>query len=323
MEVVFNKPKYRVRLFAFFFDFMCMVITGVLLVFAMQAIMNNVPYYKAANKTIDEIQLASGLYVERDDHTTKLMCDFYKVENDNQYEEYNKKFDEALTSFYTNERFFDLSDPNSGIHLYNIEKIPEGETEGVLFIYADETRTSIVQKSGASKKDLYDFYCRIMSEKAIKYVINNDAYVSSTKTISLSFIFIILLVPIVFSVLLFELLFPLIFRRGRKTLGKLIFKLSVVDVRGLACPLGRFLGRFAILFFLEILIGIASFAIPIIVSFSMMVFSKTNQAFHDYVTNTYVVEAPMSSICLTKEELIAKKQRDENFVLNKEDVAYE
>ena len=103
MEVVFNKPKYRIRLFAFFFDFMCMLITGVLLVFAMQAIMNHVPYYKAANESINEIQLASGLYVERNNHTTKLMCDYYKVEKEEEYEKYNKMFDDALTSFYTNE----------------------------------------------------------------------------------------------------------------------------------------------------------------------------------------------------------------------------
>ena len=160
-----------------------------------------------------------------------------------------------------------------------------------------------------------------MAEKAIKYVINSDQYVSATRIISLSFIFITLLVPIVFSVILFELVFPLIFKRGRKTLGKLIFKLSVVDNRGLSCSFWRFLGRFSIFFFLEVLVGIVSFAIPLIISFSMMVFSKTNQSFHDYVVNTYVVEAPTSSICLTQEELITKKEKDEKFVLNKEDVA--
>lgn len=300
-----------------------MVITGVLLVFAMQAIMNHVPYYKAANDSINEVQLASGLYVERSDHTTKLMCDYYKVDKEEQYEEYNKMFDEALTKFYTNERFFDLSDPKSGLYLYNIEKIPEGQSESALFIYADESRTSIIEKSSASKSALYDFYTKVMAEKAIKYVINNDAYVSATKTISLSFIFVILLVPIVLSVLIFEFMFPLIFKRGRKTLGKLIFKLSVVDVRGLSCSFWRFLGRFSIFFFLEVLVGIVSFAIPLFVSFSMMVFTKTNQSFHDYICNTYVVEAPMSSICMTEAEYIAKKEKDEKFVLNKEDVAYD
>lgn len=323
MEVVFNKPKYRVRLFAFLFDLLCMSILGVLLVFATQAIMNNVPYYKEANQNINEIQLASGLYIEREDHTTKLMCDYYQVESEDQYEEYNKKFDEALTYFYSNERFFDLSDPQSGLYLYNIEKIPEGQSESTLFIYADETHSSIVEKSGASKSSLYDFYCKVMSEKAVKYVINSDVYIKNSRTISLTFIFVTLLVPILLSVLIFEFIMPLIFRRGRKTLGKLIFKLSVVDARGLNCSFWRFLARFSIFLILEVLVGIVSFAVPLIVSFSMMVFTKTNQAFHDYVCGTYVVEAPMSSICITKEEYLEKVKRDSEFVLNKEDVSYE
>ena len=323
MEVVFNKPKYRIRLFAFFFDLMCMSIVGLLLVFAMQAIMNNVPYYKQANNNINEIQLASGLYVERKDHTTKLMCDYYEVEKEEQYAEYGKMFDEALTSFYKNERFFDLSNPKSGLYLYNIEKIPEGQSESALFIYEDETKTNIIEKSSASKKDLYNFYSTVMAEKAMKYVINSDIYIKNTRTISISFIFVILLIPIVLSVMIFELVMPLIFRRGRKTLGKLVFKLSVVDARGLSPSLWRFLGRFAIFLILEVLVGILSFAIPLIVSFSMMVFTKTNQSFHDYVCGTYVVEAPMSSICMTENEYLEKREKDSNFVLNKEDVSYE
>ena len=323
MEVVFNKPKYRVRLFAFLYDLLCMSIVGVLLVFATQAIMNNVPYYKEANQNINEIQLASGLYVEREDHTTKLMCDYYKVDKEEQYVEYNQKFDEALTYFYSNERFFDLSDPQSGMHLYNIEKIPEGESESKLFIYADETHSSIVEKSSADKVALYNFYCKVMSEKAIKYVINSDVYVKNTRTISLTFIFITLLIPIVLSVLIFEFILPLSLRRGRKTLGKLIFKLSVVDARGLNCSFWRFLARFSIFLFLEVLVGIVSFAIPLVVSFSMMVFTKTNQSFHDYIAGTYVVEAPMSSICTTKEEYLEKVKRDSEFVLNKDDISYQ
>ena len=323
MEVVFNKPKYRVRLFAFLFDLLCMSILGVLLVFATQAIMNNVPYYKEANQNINEIQLASGLYVERDDHTTKLMCDHYKIEKQEQYEEYNKKFDVALTNFYSNERFFDSSDPHSGLYLYNIEKIPEGQNDSKLFIYADESHTSIEEKSDASKVDLYNFYCKIMSEKAVKYVINSDAYIKNSRTISLTFVFITLLIPILLSVLVFEFVMPLIFKRGRKTLGKLLFKLSVVDARGLNCSFWRFLARFSIFLILEVLVGIVSFAIPLIVSFSMMVFSKTSQTFHDYVSGTYVVEAPMTSICITQEEYLAKVKKDSKFVLNKEDISYE
>lgn len=323
MEVTFNRPKYRIRMFAFLFDFLCMAIVSVLLVFAMQAIMNNVPYYKAANQTTNDIQLNSGLYVKRNDGTTKLMCDYYHPESDEEYIQCNKDLDEALTKFYTNPEFFDQEDPKSGLYLYNIEKIPEGQSESGLFIYEDETKTTIVAKADASQKGLFEFYTYVMAEKAVHYVINNDAYISATRTISLTFIFLILLVPVLLSVIIFEFIIPLIFRRGNKTLGKLLFKLSVVDNRGLACSFPRFLARFALLLFVEVIAGVISLSITVIVSFSMMVFSKTNQSFHDYVCNTYVVEAPSKSICLNEKEYLEKHKRDQEFVLNKDDVHYE
>lgn len=320
MEVSYSLPKYRTRLFSFFFDLMCMVIFALLGVFAMQAIMNNVPYYKSANQTLNRLQLESGLYVERKDGTTKLMCEYYRVESEEQYAEYNKMFDDALTAFYTNPKFFDQTDPKSGIYLYNTLKIPEGQSESKLFIYEDESKTTIVEKPDAAKNLLNDFYIQVMSEKAVAYVVNNIEYVSATKTITMTFIFIILLVPIVLSVFIFELIIPLCLRRGRKSLGKLIFKISVVDARGLSCPLPRFLARFGLFFVVEVLLGIVTFAIPLIVSFTMMVFSKKSQSFHDYVSGTYVIEAPMSSICMNEEEYIKKHEKDEQFVLNKEDV---
>lgn len=320
MEVSYSLPKYRTRLFSFLFDLMCMVILALLGVFAMQAIMNNTPYYKNANQTLNRLQLESGLYVERKDGTTKLMCEYYKVEKQEQYNEYNKMFDDALTAFYKNPQFFDQEDPKSGIYLYNTLKIPEGQSESKLFIYEDESKTVIVEKPDAAKNLLNDFYTQVMSEKAVAYVVNNLEYVEATKTITLTFIFVILLVPVVLSVFIFELIIPLCLRRGRKTLGKLIFKIAVVDNRGLSAPLLRFLARFSLFFVVEVILGIVTFAIPLIVSFTMMVFSKKNQSFHDYVAGTYVVEAPMSSICMNEEEYMKKHERDEKFVLNKEDV---
>ena len=78
MEVSYSKAGYRSRLFAFFFDAMCVTFLSLLLVFVTQKIMNNVSYYKDANEKINEIQLASHLYKERDDGTLKLNQRFIK-----------------------------------------------------------------------------------------------------------------------------------------------------------------------------------------------------------------------------------------------------
>ncbi len=320
MEVNYQKAGYRFRLFAFFFDLMCMVILGLGGVFLTQTIMNNVPYYKSANTRINEIQLSSHLYAERDDGTTKLLCDYLLVQTDDDYEDVNKQLDEALTEFYSDAHYFPKSGLDSGMTIYNSYKIPQGETSSDLFIYEDETHTNIVKKAEASQKEVYDFYVKIMSERAVKYVIDNPEYISASRTISLSYYFIILLVPISLSVIIFEYIIPLCFFRGKKTLGKLVFKLAVLDVRGLSCTWKRYSLRFIFFFFVEFLLSVVTFAVPLIVSFTMLVFTKTGQSLHDYVINTYVVSAPTSSVMLTAEEYIAKTKKSSEYVLDKDDV---
>lgn len=320
MEASYTKASYRNRLFAFFTDLMCMVVLGLIGVFLTQTIMNNVSFYKKANQTINDIQLSSHLYYERDDGTTKLLCDYLLIKTDNDYESVNKQLDEALTEFYTDSKYFIQDDPKSGLYLYNTLKIPEGETASSLFIFEDDTHSKIVERNDASKKDIYNFYVKVMSENAVHYVIDNANYISASRTISLTYYFIILLLPISLSVIIFELIIPLCLRRGKKTIGKLLFKIAVLDVQGLSCSWKRYCLRFIFFFFIEFLLSIVTFTIPLIISFTMAVFTKTGQSLHDYVINTYVVEAPMSSVMITKEEYIAKTKKSSEFVLDKDDV---
>ena len=297
-----------------------MVILGLGGVFLTQTIMNNVPYYKAANNRINEIQLSSHLYAQRDDGTTKLLCDHLLVNDDSDYEDINRQLDEALTAFYSDPLYFEQSGDNNGMSIYNSYKIPTGQDSSDLFIYQDETHTTIVKKAGVADKSIYDFYVKTMSENAVKCVIDNPDYISASRTISLSYYFIILLVPISLSVIIFELIIPLCLHRGKKTLGKLVFKLAVLDVRGLSCSWRRYILRFIFFFFAEFLLSVVTFAIPLIVSFTLLVFNKAGQSLHDYVINTYVVEAPTSSVMLTPEEYIAKTKKSSEFVLDKDDV---
>lgn len=321
MEVTYSKAKYSTRCFAFALDLLLMVITTLLLMLGIRNVVSNAEFYKTANQKINDIQLASHLYVEKDNGLAVIMSDYYTANNEEEMKELNSKFDNALTLFYSDPIFFDQSNPESGLYLYNIQKIPNGSSSD-LFIYEDSSHTTIVAKSSATTKQLYDFYCDAMNGKALSYLNNSDEYIANSRIISLSFIFIILAIPVIISIIVYELIIPSIIFRGKKTLGKFAFKLSVIDVRGLSPSYPRFLARFGLIF-LEIILSIITFMIPLIISFSMFVFSRRGQSFHDYVTNTYVVEAPWKSICITKEEMIAKHKNDSNFDLQKKDVHYE
>lgn len=322
MEVSYKPAGFRERVFAFAFDLMLMLISLLFLMWGTHSITINTPFYKNANQKINDLEMSTHLYALRSDGNAQLLCDYYKLDDETKYEEYAIMFDQALTDFYSDPQFFENLDAENGLRIYWNLKIPPENPTNSLFIYTDETHTQIVKKEDTTFKQYYDFCVDVMTNEAIKHVVNNDVYIKNSRTISLSFIFIDLLIPIVLTSLIYQLIIPLCISRGKKTLGKLIFKISVVDSRGLSCSWKRYLARYGFLLGVETILSLVAFLIPIIVSFTMFVRSKIGQCFHDYVCNTFVVDAPLKSVCKTKEEYLEKYKKEKDFNLSKDDVAY-
>lgn len=317
MEVNYNKAKFSRRMLAFGADLLLMVVTALGLVIASQAILMHVPFYKNAGENIKNIQYESHLYIHGKDNEPLILCDYYSPSTEEEYKVACSEVDKALTDFYTDAKFFNQDDPNDGLYLYNEQKLVSG-----YFIYEDESHTSIVKKGNVTYETAFSTYAKFMKEDAVSYLVKYPGYLESTRTINVSFIFLILLLPIVISVTIYEFIIPLIFKRGRKTIGKLILKLGVVDSRGLTPSFWRFLARFALFLFFEVLLSTVSFLIPLIVSISMFAFSKTNQSFHDYMTLTYVVDTSTGSIFMNEKEYIESQEKLKSLEVKAEDVYY-
>lgn len=316
MEVKFEKARFSARLLAFGADLIAMVAAGLGLAIASQAILRNVPFYQNAGKTLDQVQLDTGLYIENNKDVIAL-CDYYKPETPDQYKTCNDELNVALTNFYNKEQFF--SDTAWSNQHYIDLKINSG-----LFIYTDDshTATTPVAEDEASLKKMFEFYGRTLSQDATIYIAKYPGYVEATKTLNISFIFLILLLPIFISVTLFEFVVPLIFGNGRRTLGKFLFKISVVDSRGLSPSFPRFLLRFIFFLFVEVFLSMVSFLIPMIVSFTMFVFSKNNQSLHDYVIGTYVVDSSDKRVFKNEKEYIKSQKQAEELDLQDKTIAY-
>lgn len=311
-EVTFTRAKFSHRVFAFFFDFILMAILSLFLITATRDILQNVPYYKNAIKAINDTQEASHLY-DKKDGVLVMLYDYYEIEDEEKdYDLYYPKLDEALKAFYQEEAFFPDHD---GLDLYNKQKIDTG-----YFIYTDDTKTDTSPKDGVSTSVLYKTLASLMKNEAVNYFPRYPGYIEAVNTINYSFVFIILFLPILISFLIFEFIIPLCLRRGRKTLGKLVFKLGVVDARGLSPSFVRFLARTTLFFFFEIILSVLTFFIPLIVSSSMFTFSKANQSFHDYVAGTYVIDCSSNQIFMNEEEYKEKKQQAKDFVLTSDKV---
>lgn len=316
MEVKFEKAKFSSRILAFGADLIAMVATGLGLVIAAQAILQNIPFYKEAGQVLNQVQLDSGLYIEQNKDVVAL-CDYYKPQNQDQYKVFNDEMNVALTDFYKKEQFFE--DTAWASQHYLDLKINSG-----LFIYTDDSHTSTtpVSEDEESLKKMFEFYGRTITQDATIYIVKYPGYVEATKTLNLSFIFLILLLPIFLTVTIWEFIVPLIFGNGRRTLGKFLFKISVVDARGLSPTFSRFFLRFVFFLFVEVYLSMVSFLIPLIVSFSMFVFNKNNQSLHDYVIGTYVVDSGDKRVFKNEKEYLEAQKQAKDIDLQDKTIAY-
>lgn len=306
-EVTYIRAKYTTRLFAFAFDLLCMAITTLLLMIAVQAMLNVSPWYTNMSKVSNDLIAESCLY-EKVDGSYILITKKYTASDEAGAKTVNNEhYAPALDKFYKLDTFFPNGD---GMEKYNKEKVESG--------YFVLVEGKVVRKSDVTETNLYAFYRKAISTTAVGYMSKNVNYINASRGLFFSFLFIDLLIPIVVSTLIFELMFPFIFKHGRKTLGKLIFKIGVTDAQGLSPTIGRFLLRYLFFLFIEIILSIASFLIPLIVSFSMMAFSKKSQSLHDYVIGTYVIDDSNTKICMNKIEYYEMLEKLSGFKLEKD-----
>lgn len=317
MEVSFNRAKYSSRILAFAADLIVMVVLTLSMMLASQAILKNAPYYQNAGKQMKEIQVLSGLYVQQSNGNVDRLTSYYSPSTQDEFKNYGDSIDASLSTFYKDERFFSDTTKSSAHYI-------ELKLNSKLFIYSDDSHTTVVPKSEdlTSLKKMYTFYDTTIKEDATLYITKYPGYVEATKVLNLSFIFLMLLVPMVISITICEFIIPLIIGNGRRTLGKLLFKLSVVDARGLSPKFWQFFARYMFFMFIEIILSAVSFFIPLIVSFSMFAFSKANQSLHDYVCGTYVVDSSSARVFKNEKEYVEAKEKAEAINLLEKNVKY-
>ena len=93
-----------------------------------------------------------------------------------------------------------------------------------------------------------------------------------------------------------------IFRRGRMTVGKRAYGIGLVDGNCLCPSIGRTIARFAVFYFTVYIASIFLFGLPMILSFSLMAFSKKKQGFPDYMLGTQEIDAKRTKIYFSLQE---------------------
>ncbi len=304
ITLTYESPSVMRILSTHFFDFFISIVFAFLLLIGTFAIIPNLPSYSNALKTRNEELLSSSLYLKNGDEVTPLL-NIVDGDSSLSYNEKSEKLDEAMNHFFT---------------VYLKDDLPTG---GDIYLslkaeatYNDERLFS--EKGGRALTNpdydeaYYSFYVETYQKKALGYLSYNRAYSSSRdsiiKTVSLS-----IALTFLFSFLIFYMLIPFCLSRGKRTLGMLINKTSLVGKNAFSCSKWRFLchSLFEIVF--VIFASVPSFLIPLAISITMIIVRKNDhQSLTDYVTGTYLISSKDKKVYKNVYEYLESERKANN-----------
>lgn len=312
LDVEYESAKLYKRWVAFIIDIILAFIIGMMLSTAIGKITTFFPSYKAVVEERAKLQETSGLY---DEEGNLVLLDMRK--SDKTVSEKKEILRTTLENFYQNSAYFGTD--ASTYYLEYQERKQEAQTEdGKKLFVPSITDDKIYVEGNLSDQIYYDFYDQEFERYAIAYQSLNVDYTNATNLLNrISIIELAISLSIGFSFTF--ILVPFIIKRGRKTLGMYLFKISVVGADALNVSGKTLLARNLLLLLIGYWVSIFTFGLPWAISATMMHLTKTKQDFFDYVTNTYVVESEKKDVYLNYAEFLSRQQRKEVASIENED----
>lgn len=322
-EIEYYRPKFTRKLAASFMDAFIFSLLSLLFVVISKAIGDVTPIYKQNSSELDTIKLDSGLFLEDNDGLVRDIVTIYNLDTETNSSVVEKEVVNSINNFFT------YVDNNLSHELYEsmIKEFDELRLDQkLIYSYEGNTYKLFIQKDGKvvknnevviPSKSYISFYKNYIDNYALGYFHSKiDRVVTLEKYFSYVMAIEVIVGVLVGSIINYYV-FPLIFRRNRYTLGRLTYKIGLVNKDVLHVSFGQFTLRFLIIFFLEIALSFVTFGIPIIFSFTMSLVTKKKQYFHDYLLGIEEVDLQDNQVYYSKDEVNAPVSKDDihNFSL--------
>lgn len=315
INIQYRRPLFYKRVLANVVDALICALLGLIIFLLTMSIVKSTSAYKAAEKRIETVQKESGLYVLQNDRYYDIVS-FYKNDKTISASKHKDLLKNSIDDFiyYLNKSGLEESATKVQKH-YDEYRLGEKMVYEGIPCFVKDDNGNIIENPNCTltyKEYAEQIYAVYIDNYAMGYVVTEVPNMYKDTRLVSNIIFLISIpVAIVLACALVYLVPPLIFKRGRKTIGKLIYKIGLVDERCLNVSTKRFIARYCIFFFAEIVLSVFSFCVPLIISFSMMCFSKNKQGFPDYMLGITEVETDDSKIYYSMDECavdIAYKQ---------------
>lgn len=290
----YTSAKFHRRVLANLTDFIIFSLVFVGLFLSCREITVSTSSYKEKASEYLTLRLESGLYMPKEGDCQDTVA--YLSDSSNNYSGYAKKnlSKEAIDKFFV---FAENRGTSSIIEEiqkdYDSYRLAEGFAyEGVSYFVKQDGQ---IIENEACQASLLTWFERVYAP----YINNHlhgylntrfPEYISLVRYETNTLIWAEIVPAYMLSGVLTYLVPPIFFRRGRRTLGKAMYRIGLADKRLLNCSFPRFLARFSIWYFAELCLSPFTFGIPYIISFSLMAFSKKKQGFPDYMLRLYEID---------------------------------
>ena len=303
----YSKARIYQRVFSFFIDLFLAVLLGMIINSLCGLVTSVVPKYQEVLQERIELQDQSGLF----DENQKLWT--LSLEgSDVTIQEKKELLSTRLDEFYHNDVFFE---DDTFYQSYQKRKSEAVNEKGELLF--ELISGSYVEKD-FSDDVYYSFYQKEFENYASAALSHNVRFADlSNLIVRISVIEIVLSMSVGFA--LSFVIMPLILKRGRKTIGMYLFKISLVGGDALNVRGKTLLFRNVLLLLIGYWLTIFTFGIPWLVSLTMMTFSKTGQDFFDYMSGTYVVSTKDKDIYLDYAEYLARTEESKKASIENRD----
>lgn len=303
----YSKARIYQRVFSFFIDLFLAVLLGMIINSLCGLVTSVVPKYQEVLQERIELQDQSGLF----DENQKLWT--LSLEgSDMTIQEKKELLSTRLDEFYHNDVFFE---DDTFYQSYQKRKSEAVNKKGELLF--ELISGSYVEKD-FSDDVYYSFYQKEFENYASAALSHNVRFADlSNLIVRISVIEIVLSMSVGFA--LSFVIMPLILKRGRKTIGMYLFKISLVGGDALNVRGKILLFRNVLLLLIGYWLTIFTFGIPWLVSLTMMTFSKTGQDFFDYMSGTYVVSTKDKDIYLDYAEYLARTEESKKASIENRD----
>lgn len=312
IDIDYYPPKLSRRVFCRITDAVIMMIVFLLSFISIKAIYETTPHYKKTVETLTNIRLDSGLYNKRDDQILNVVTIAYQ---DKKMSNGQKKIylENALNHFLDYVQKESDESYQKVLKDLNTFKLKESLVyeNKPLFVKNDEGKI-IENPEGVSAKAYVEmFYAPFIDTNCNGFLVTEiPAYFEGTKVLSDLLIYLNLPLSFFISSLLVYFVPPLIFRRGRKTLAMLFYNIGFVNKDCMNLSFKEWFIKFLVFYFFELILSIFTFAIPLFISGTMMVATKTKQNFNEYMLKIREVDTSSGKIYLNKGEIFSEYIKD-------------